>query len=80
MCETIMEYAPAYAAVVFSIELGRVSCFTEFDPVPKQTFIHHKWYRKDSLITEKTAHHQPTPLVFIHQHTAQGCRQRALAG
>ncbi len=53
MCETIVEYAPAHPAVVFSIDLGRVSCFTEFDPVPKQTFIQHKWYRKDSLITEK---------------------------
>lgn len=53
MCETIVEYAPAHPAVVFSIELGRVSCFTDFNPVPKQTHIHHKWYRKDSLITEK---------------------------
>ena len=53
MCESIQEYAPANPAVVFSIKLGRVSCFTEFDPVPKQTFINHKWYRKDILITEK---------------------------
>ena len=53
MCEAIQEYAPANPAVVFSIKLGRVSCFTEFDPVPKQTFINHKWYRMDSLITEK---------------------------
>lgn len=53
MCEAIDEYAPAYPAVIFSIRLGRVSCFTEFDPVPKQTYIHHKWYHKDSLITEK---------------------------
>jgi hypothetical protein len=53
MCEAIHDYAPAYPAVIFSIRLGRVSCFTEFDPVPKQTYIHHKWYHKDSLITEK---------------------------
>ena len=53
MCETIQEYAPAQPAVVFSIELGRVSCFTEFDPVPEKTFIHHKWYHNDNLITEK---------------------------
>ena len=53
MCETIQEYTPADPAVIFSIRLGRVSCFTEFDPVPKQTFIHHKWYHRDSLITEK---------------------------
>ena len=53
MCETIQEYAPANPAVVFSIKLGRVSCFTEFDPVPEKTYIHHKWYQNDSLITEK---------------------------
>jgi hypothetical protein len=53
MCETIVEYEPANTAVVFSIELGRVSCFTEFDSVPRQTHVRHKWYRRDSLITEK---------------------------
>ena len=53
MCETIQEYAPTHPAVVFSIELGRVSCFTEFDPVPEKTTIHHKWYQNDNLITEK---------------------------
>jgi len=53
MCETIQEYAPAHPAVVFSIELGKVSCFTEFDPVPEKTFIHHKWYQNDNLVTEK---------------------------
>jgi hypothetical protein len=53
MCESIQEYAPANPAVVFSIELGRVSCFTEFDPVPEKTYIHHKWYQNDNLITEK---------------------------
>jgi hypothetical protein len=53
MCETIQGYAPAQPAVVFSIELGKVSCFTEFDPVPEKTFIHHRWYQNDNLITEK---------------------------
>lgn len=53
MCENIQSYEPVHPAVVFSIELGRVSCYTEFDPVPKQTFIHHKWYRNDILITDK---------------------------
>jgi hypothetical protein len=53
MCESIKDYKPVNPAVVFSIELGRVSCFTTFDPVPKQTYIHHKWYRMGSLITDK---------------------------
>jgi len=53
MCESIEEYAPVNPAVVFSIQLGRISCYTEFDPVPEKTFIHHKWYRRDSLVTVK---------------------------
>jgi hypothetical protein len=53
MCESIQEYEPLYPAVVFSIELGRVSCFTEFDKIPEKTYIHHKWYRHDDLITVK---------------------------
>ena len=53
MCESIQNYEPVNSAVVFSIELGRVSCYTKFDPVPKQTFIFHKWYHADDLITVK---------------------------
>ena len=53
MCEGIQEYAPINPAVVFSIGLGRVSCFTFFDPVPKETFIYHSWFRRDVLITTK---------------------------
>jgi len=53
MCETIEEYAPVNTAVVFSIERGRISCYTEFDPVPEKTYVHHKWYRRDSLVTVK---------------------------
>jgi hypothetical protein len=53
MCESIQEYEPVFPAVVFSIERGRVSCFTEFDRVPEKIYIHHRWYRKDSLVTVK---------------------------
>jgi hypothetical protein len=53
MCETIQEYAPVNPAVIFSIEQGRVSCFTEFDSILEKTFVHHKWYRQDKLITDK---------------------------
>ena len=53
MCESIQKLEPGNEAIVFSIDLGRVSCFTEFDPVPKQTVIYHKWYRKGRLIAVK---------------------------
>ncbi len=53
MCETVQGYSPINVAVVFSIELGRVSCFTAFDPVDRKTTIHHKWYRRGDLVTVK---------------------------
>ncbi len=53
MSEGIEKFVPVNPAIVFSIDLGRISCFTEFDPVPEKSIIHHKWYRKDSLISDK---------------------------
>jgi len=53
MCETLHKFAPVNVAVVFSIELGRVYCFTEFDPVPVQSVTYHKWYRRGSLVSVK---------------------------
>ncbi len=53
MCESIQKFSPANEAVVFSIELGRIYCYTEFDPVPKQSFIYHKWYHRGSLVSVK---------------------------
>lgn len=53
MSEAIEKFVPVNPAIVFSIDLGRISCFTEFDPVPEKAIIQHKWYRKDSLISAK---------------------------
>ncbi len=53
MCETIERYTPVNEAVVFSIDLGRLSCYTTFDPVPEQTIIYHKWYHRGVLISSK---------------------------
>jgi len=53
MCESIKEYEPVHPAVVFSIERGRVSCFTAFDRISEKTYIYHSWYRRYSLITVK---------------------------
>jgi hypothetical protein len=53
MCESIQKFAPNNIAVVFSIDVGRIHCFTEFDPVPKQTIIFHKWYQSGSLVSVK---------------------------
>lgn len=53
MCERIEDYSPVNLAVVFSVSVGRISCFTSFDPVSKETQIEHRWYYKDTLTTKK---------------------------
>ncbi len=53
MCESIQKFEPNSIAVVFSIDVARIHCFTEFDPVPKQTIIFHKWYQSGSLVSVK---------------------------
>jgi hypothetical protein len=51
MCEAIEKFKPVNPAVVFSLSLGRVFCFTAFDPVPEETVVFHRWYRQDRLIS-----------------------------
>jgi hypothetical protein len=53
MCERIEAYAPQTPAVVFSIDIGKVSCYSNFDPVPEKTYIYHRWYFKDRLTHRK---------------------------
>jgi hypothetical protein len=59
MCEGIKEYAPFNKAVVFSMEIGKIYCFTSFDYVPQKTIIYHNWYRRDKLVTTKRLTLQP---------------------
>ena len=59
MCEEIKDFTPKNRGVVFSIKIGKVSCFTSFDPVPKETFIYHKWFHKDEPSTKKRLTLQP---------------------
>lgn len=59
MCEGIKDYEPVNKAVVFSLEIGKVYCFTSFDHVPQKTVIYHNWYRSDRLITTKRLSLQP---------------------
>lgn len=59
MCEELKDLTPQNQAVVFSIKIGKVSCFTSFDPVPEKTFIYHKWFHKDHPSTNKRLTLQP---------------------
>lgn len=47
MCEEINGQIPQEEAVVFSVKLGKVLCFSSFDPVYRQTSIYHKWFFRD---------------------------------
>ncbi|MBT8339297.1 MAG: DUF2914 domain-containing protein [Desulfatitalea sp.] len=53
MCETIEGYEPNFEAVAFSINAGRISCYTAFEEVMATTFVSHKWYRHDELVSAK---------------------------
>ena len=59
MCEEVKDLTPQNPAVVFSIKIGKVSCFTSFDPVPEKTFVYHKWFHRDDLSTTKRLTLQP---------------------
>ena len=53
MCETIAGYEPANVAVVFSINTGKISCYTAFENIASNTQTTHRWYRRDVLVTSK---------------------------
>ena len=53
MCESIEGFTPRNEAIVFSVAIGKVSCFTFFDPVPEQTVISHSWFYRDELTTRR---------------------------
>ena len=59
MCEEVQDKTPINQAVVFSIKIGKVSCFSMFDPVPENTFIYHQWFHKDAPSTNKRLTLQP---------------------
>jgi len=53
ICERIKDFAPENQAVVFPVTIGKIFCFTHFDPVPEKSDIYHSWYYRDKLITKQ---------------------------
>ena len=51
ICEDVKNHEIINPGVVFPVEMGKVLCFTVFDPVALDTFIHHRWYYRDRLST-----------------------------
>jgi len=59
MCEGIKDYEPVNRSVVFSLDIGKIFCFTSFNLVPSKTLIYHNWYRNGRLVTTKRLTLQP---------------------
>ena len=53
MCESIDNFKPRNPAIVFSIDLGKVFCFTSFTHIKKTTYIYHKWFYWNRLVSKK---------------------------
>jgi hypothetical protein len=49
MCEEVRNRSPHNPGIVFTSTLGKVICFTDFDPVLEKTFVYHKYYFMDEL-------------------------------
>jgi hypothetical protein len=53
MCERVRDLKPIDHAVVFSVSLREVSCFSAFQGVTEEpTVIYHRWYHRDELSTQ----------------------------
>jgi hypothetical protein len=53
MCASLKEGSPCNPGVVFPVSLGKVLCYSSFDPVPRKTSIVHSWFHRDVLITRQ---------------------------
>lgn len=53
MCESVREFVPVNQGVVFSSGIGRVHCYSSFDPVPNRTAIYHNWFHRDQLSSKQ---------------------------
>jgi hypothetical protein len=45
----VKDYAPLNPGVVFPTSIGKVVCFTSFDPVPQKAVVYHNWFHRDEL-------------------------------
>jgi hypothetical protein len=59
MCEGVREHDALNQGIVFSVSIGRVLCFSDFEVVPKKSFVYHNWYFRDKLVTRLKLALQP---------------------
>jgi hypothetical protein len=53
ICEQLRDCTAPQKTILFSVTLGKIFCFTDFDPVYEQTSIYHQWFFRDKLITRQ---------------------------
>lgn len=53
ICDTLEAFKPLNPSVIFSVNVGSIMCFTDFDHVPERTSIFHDWIRRDRLVFRK---------------------------
>jgi hypothetical protein len=53
ICEDIRDGQPFNEGIIFSSDLGKITCFTEFDSIIEKTTIYHCWYFRDNLRAKK---------------------------
>lgn len=53
ICEEIKDGRPVNEGIIFSADMGKITCYTEFESVNKKTTIYHCWYFKDNLRAKK---------------------------
>jgi len=60
LCEKVLNsIKPINEGVVFSSNLGRLICFTDFDPVYEETAIYHMYYFNDKFVSRKRLELRP---------------------
>ena len=52
MCEGVYDQKPVNPTIVFPVSKKNAFCFTDFPMVKEKSYIYHKWYRRDRLITK----------------------------
>ena len=52
ICENIQDLTPQNRGIAFSVAIGKVLCFTSFDPVPKEAIVYNNWFHRDKPSTK----------------------------
>ena len=80
MCENIEAFDIQNPAIVFSISLGKIFCFSSFENIHKNDIVFHKWFQRDRLVSNNRFLSPASSLVDIQHHATAYGRQGALEG